>query len=238
MMEVATEWDVLLFFPSLLKADRTHVVTHFTSVSLSHSAPAYGCSSAAGTEMDESVCHHIVLHKGKEKSVLVELLRFHHSWSEMEHLSVLQSHLMRGWKTIIDFHILIKARYQRVFCAVWKEVLLNWGSTRICWIVCTVQKKTKKQQHGVPLSTHICMNSPVLSVSNMSSCEDRISQSCWSCSEEAWRPCECSRAWTLSCLPDWPGDSSELLELTSDLEDDRTNSARIKPVCDLQWTAD
>lgn len=99
-------------------------------------------------------------------------------------------------------------------------------------------KKTIKQQHGVPLSTHICMNSPVLSVSNMSSCEDRISQSCWSCSEEAWRPCECSRAWTLSCLPDWPGDSSELLELTSDLEDDRTNSARIKPVCDLQWTAD
>lgn len=144
MMEVATEWDVLLFFPSLLKADRTHVVTHFTSLSLSHSAPAYGCSSAAGTEMDESVCHHIVLHKGKEISVLVELLRFHHNWSEMEHLSVLQSHLMRGWKTIIDFHILIKARYQRVFCAVWKEVLLNWGSTRICWIVCTVQKKTKK----------------------------------------------------------------------------------------------
>lgn len=31
-----------------------------------------------------------------------------------------------------------------MFCDVWKEVLLNWGSTRICWIVCTVQKKTKK----------------------------------------------------------------------------------------------
>lgn len=31
-----------------------------------------------------------------------------------------------------------------MFCDVWKEVLLNWGSTRICWIVCTVQKKTNK----------------------------------------------------------------------------------------------
>lgn len=44
-----------------------------------------------------------------------------------------------------------------MFCDVWKEVLLNWGSTRICWIMCTVQKKTKKQQHGVPLSTHLCV---------------------------------------------------------------------------------
>lgn len=43
-----------------------------------------------------------------------------------------------------------------MFCPVWK-VLLSWESTRICWIMCTVQKnKTKKQQRGVPLSNHLC----------------------------------------------------------------------------------
>lgn len=47
--------------------------------------------------------------------------------------------------------------------------------------------------------TYIYIYLPVLSASNMSCCEDRISQSCWSCSAEAWGPCECSRAWTLSC---------------------------------------
>lgn len=78
--------------------------------------------------------------------------------------------------------------------------------------------------------TYFYVHLPVLSVSNRSCCEDRISQSCWSCSD-ARRPSECSRTWTLSWQPDWPGESNELLELTSDLKEERRNTTHSSAAC-------